>query len=525
MDMNACGVSSRRFACDRCRGQKLRCIRERTDQQNCDRFFRADAECRTSPVFHARSCLGDTASASTKSIGGKARVQKSVRKRRYNNVAQLQMQSQVTTQQAVIDTAIVTEIASSSGSLGHTALMNIFETSQSSLPVPMDSTGFSDTTSDMHWAAEDSLFSGLILPDGTDQTFDLSGNSGAGNSTESYPSQAPTYTGDLPSRPTSSLILSARTASSTSTSNLQNIECSSQKKLATISEINTSYENPEDQVEGSISIDKNEEETIVQRVAKTNLDLVSLLCRIDKGTPTAMVEMLVEPIDETKSPRTRLDDILNITRDFLQALSLLAGSSGRPSASSFRSSSGTVLSPNPTSNTTRPDLQKGNKDYADTASGTDESSTSSPVDSCSTSIHSTLSNYDSQTYSKYDFATSLLILTCHHKMKSILVYSDADFPESGNLQTTILLQIITSLFEQIERLLGLPREYRMDPGEIGPDGFASGGLLSSEEMFGIVEFAFQQRDSGQSESRRGGLKVLREHLEGIKQLLKNSIAP
>ncbi|TGO65890.1 hypothetical protein BOTNAR_0073g00150 [Botryotinia narcissicola] len=439
--MNACGVSPRRFACDRCRGQELQCIRERTDQQDCDRCFRADAECRISPVFRVRSYVDDTVSASTKSIAGKARVQKS-----------LQVQSQVTTQQAVIDTAIVTETADSSGSLGHTALMNIFETSQSSLPVPMYPTGFSDTISDMHWAAEDSLFSGLILPDETDQTFNSSGNSGTGSSTESYPSQAPTYTADLPSRTTPSLILSPQTASSTSTSNSQNLECSSHKTSATISENNNSCETPEDQVARCISIDKNEEATIVQHLARTNLDLVSQLSRIDKGTSTAVVEMLVEPIDETKSPRTRLDDILNSTRDFLQALSLLADSSDRPSASSPQSSSGTVPSPIHTSNTIRPDLQNSTKDYAYTLSGSDESSTSSPLD------------------------------------------------KSGDLQTSILSQIITSLFEQIERILGLPREYRIEPGEIRPDGFASGGLLSSEEMLGIVNFAFQERESGQSES-------------------------
>ncbi|TGO13703.1 hypothetical protein BTUL_0064g00010 [Botrytis tulipae] len=376
-------------------------------------------------------------------------------------------------------------------------------------------TGFSDTISDMHWAAEDSLFSGLILPDGTNQTFDLSGNTGTGSSTESYPSQAPTYTADLPSRTTPSLTLSPRTASSTSTSNLQNLECSSHKTLTTISENSTFCESPEDQVAGCISIDKNEEETIVQRLAKTNLDLVSLLSQIDKGTPTAVVEMLVEPIDETKSSRTRLDDILNSTRDFLQALSLLATSSCRPSARSPRSSSGTAPSPIQTSNTIRLDLQKSNKDCSDTTSGTDESSTSSPVESCSSSIHSILSNSDSQTYSNDD--PSLCPLPG---------LSFCSFPlQSGNLQTTILIQIITSLFEQIGRLLGLPRDYRIDPGEIGPDGFASGGLLSSEEMLGIAKFAFQQRESGQSESRRGGLQALREHLEGIKQLLKNSIAP
>lgn len=429
--MNAWGVSSRRFACDRCRGQKLRCIRERTDQQNCDRCFRADAECRTSPGFRVRSYVDNTSVASSESMRGKARVHKSVRKRRYNNAAQLQMQSQVTTQQAAIDTAIVTETASPSESLGQTALMNTFETSQSSLPVPIYPTGFSDIISDMYWAAEDSLFSGLILPDGMDHTFDLSGDSGRGSSTETYPSQAPTYIADLPPRPTPSSIPSPRAASSTLTFDLPNFECSSHKPSTTISENNTSCESLEDQVAGSISIDRNEEETIIQRLAKTNLDVVSLLSRIDKGTPTAIVEMLVQPIDEMKSPRTRLDDILNSTRDFLQALSLLAGSSGRPSAISPRSSSDIVLSANPTSNTIRPDLQNSNKDYADTRSRVDESNKSSPFHSSSSSIHSALSDSDSQTYSNYDFATSLLVLTCHvhlQRLHEILFSQIHGFP-------------------------------------------------------------------------------------------------
>ncbi|KAF5878071.1 uncharacterized protein Bfra_000238 [Botrytis fragariae] len=287
MDMNACGASPRRFACDRCRGQKLRYIRERADQQTCDRCFRADAERRASPVSSIRSFMSDTALTSTKSMGEKARVQKSVRKRRYNNAAQLQRQPQVTTQQAVMNTSIVTDTASPSGHLGQTALMNLFESSQSSSTMPMYPADFStsNTLSDMPWAAEDSLFSGLILPDGTDETFDSPGNPDTPSSTESYLSQAPTYTGDFPSRPTPSLILSPRTVSSTSTSSLQDLECSSHKTLVMISENNTSCESSEDQVVDSISIDKDEEDTTVQWLGKTNLDLVSLLSRIGKGHP------------------------------------------------------------------------------------------------------------------------------------------------------------------------------------------------------------------------------------------------
>ena len=50
------GVSSRRSACDRCRGQKLRCLREAEDAEGpCNRCAKADAHCVTSPIYHMRN--------------------------------------------------------------------------------------------------------------------------------------------------------------------------------------------------------------------------------------------------------------------------------------------------------------------------------------------------------------------------------------------------------------------------------------------------------------------------------------
>ncbi|KAK6615535.1 hypothetical protein ACHAPF_001602 [Botrytis cinerea] len=223
-----------------------------------------------SSVFCAGSYKGDIAWTSTNSIAKKARVRKSVRKRRYNGAPRLQGQLQVHTQQAVLSTAIVTgtETASPSRSLEQTTLMSIFGTSLSSITMPGYPTDFSDAISNMYWEAEDSLFSGLLLPDETDETFGLSENSDTASSTESYPSLAPTCTGDLPSQPRPSLIPSSQMESSASTSRPQNIDCSSSNTLSTISENNILYESPAGQVAGSISIDKIEEEVIVQRVSQ-----------------------------------------------------------------------------------------------------------------------------------------------------------------------------------------------------------------------------------------------------------------
>ena len=50
------GVSSRRFACDRCRSMKLRCLREGADKDTrCDRCARADADCVVNPIFPTRN--------------------------------------------------------------------------------------------------------------------------------------------------------------------------------------------------------------------------------------------------------------------------------------------------------------------------------------------------------------------------------------------------------------------------------------------------------------------------------------
>lgn len=151
--MSVPGVSSRRFACDLCRGQKLRCFREQADQQSCDRCFRADAECRTSPVFRVRSYVSDKALANTDSIGEKERPQKRVRMRQYN-APQPQGQSQVVTLQNSrdIDAAIVTETMQLPISLEQTTFMSFFEMCPSPSAVPMYSMDIStlDRTRDMH---------------------------------------------------------------------------------------------------------------------------------------------------------------------------------------------------------------------------------------------------------------------------------------------------------------------------------------------------------------------------------------
>jgi hypothetical protein len=69
----------------------------------------------------------------------------------------------------------------------------------------------------------------------------------------------------------------------------------------------------------------------MQRLSKTNIDIVTLLSCIDKGSPTATIEALVSPIDESVSAKSTLDHILDTTRELLEIFTQLSASSPRDS--------------------------------------------------------------------------------------------------------------------------------------------------------------------------------------------------
>ena len=54
-EQNLLGLSSRRFACDRCRASKAKCLRQRLGQVRCDRCSRINSDCVTTPVLQIRS--------------------------------------------------------------------------------------------------------------------------------------------------------------------------------------------------------------------------------------------------------------------------------------------------------------------------------------------------------------------------------------------------------------------------------------------------------------------------------------
>jgi len=93
--------------------------------------------------------------------------------------------------------------------------------------------------------------------------------------------------------------------------------------------------------------------------------------------------------------------------------------------------------------------------------------------------------------------------------------------ESGNLQTTLFIQIVDNLFESMEKVLGLPRDL-----QIGTRGKDHHGLLSDEQFAPILEIVMRKEEvETPLQKRSGGVKALRRSITEAKELLRDSIAP
>lgn len=90
--------------------------------------------------------------------------------------------------------------------------------------------------------------------------------------------------------------------------------------------------------------------------------------------------------------------------------------------------------------------------------------------------------------------------------------------ESGNLQTLVFIQIVTSLFESIETLLGLPREFRINRRQKEVRG-----LLSVPGCLDVTKLILEREDAGIGENGKGGIKALRKLITRAKQLLRERI--
>ncbi|KAI0805843.1 hypothetical protein GGR55DRAFT_680644 [Xylaria sp. FL0064] len=191
-------------------------------------------------------------------------------------------------------------------------------------------------------------------------------------------------------------------------------------------------------------------ESCIHRLSSANLSLTSQLSRIVRGPPKVTLQTLMLKSDESNPSSTSpVEDMMSTTRQFIKVLEGLSRGptpSATPSLSGI-ASNGSISEPSPDAS---PGLHEGGRSI--------------------------------------DTTTLLLILSCYvqllclyvvlfaHIYQYLLEVAERDAPaicslpnlgfgdfvlESGNLQTTVFIQIATSLFEKVECLLRLPPELRV----------------------------------------------------------------
>ena len=84
----------------------------------------------------------------------------------------------------------------------------------------------------------------------------------------------------------------------------------------------------------------------------------------------------------------------------------------------------------------------------------------------------------------------------------------------------MIIQLVNNMFERIETLLGLPREFRIGTREPTHDG-----LFKTEGFLDIVTTILRKEEPGQPEEGKGGIKSLQRDMKKAQQLLRERIAP
>jgi len=84
----------------------------------------------------------------------------------------------------------------------------------------------------------------------------------------------------------------------------------------------------------------------------------------------------------------------------------------------------------------------------------------------------------------------------------------------------MIIQLVTNMFERIESLLGLPREFRIGTREDSHDG-----LLRNDGFLEFAKVIIRKEDVESPKEGKGGMRSLRKDIKKSKQLLRSRIAP
>ncbi|KAK2598638.1 hypothetical protein N8I77_012033 [Diaporthe amygdali] len=589
------GLSSRRSACDRCRGQKLGCLREGNDPSGrCDRCAKADAKCITTPIYHMRHYTirdHDTGGRSTTRMStttntGSAAMPSHKRRRHHNDnrdnrrqdqspgqgqarsQAQLQVQTTsgtnspgrlqsrpsqspvsftpgfATFEWPSLDAFGKSDQGATAGASSHVSspewspMMDIVAGSAQLPPPQCGPTPRSQTTlATPGWDA-----GGLNLDDYLAGDFTHKNGSEGAN-----PSEWPT---GLRSSLASGAGADARHQVVPWPQAVQEGDILDQSSLGDLDIWGL----------GLPTSSNSTEETryrLMEEIARINLELATQLRRMVKSPPDGTLKILIPSELErpgASGPATTtplLGDILNSTRRYLDVLATATDSRPfpNPSPADFHHLLDAAAVP--------PLATIGNSIEASKMSRGQEAAVSPDTSSTSTSSSSSPSRASSTPPSSLSSVTKappdpsmvFLALVCYvhilrlhvavfaHIRQYLELVADSDhgrmspisgfcgFDEcplqSGNLQTTMFIQMVTNTFERMERLLGLPREFHIGTR----DGGGTGGLLSGDGFLDVAKSMLRKEEVGRPEEGQGGIKYLRKTMKKAKRLLRDRIAP
>ncbi|RYP10843.1 hypothetical protein DL764_000395 [Monosporascus ibericus] len=291
-------------------------------------------------------------------------------------------------------------------------------------------------------------------------------------------------------------------------------------------------------------------ESVIQRLSTVSFKFSTEMARLDKAPSAQAVDELISPLHEglrsqntTAATLTPVDNILNATREFQQILSEYKSSLDIYGQTSALGDSGVLsFAHNSTSNS-----------WDNCTDGSTTTSVPSSISSPSLQATPTANSSSSEAIAKAqhsvfknDGPTLLLILTCYLQMVDIYIalfshvhqflvevsasenpclcpvpgISFSNFPlQSGNLQATILIQIVTNLLERVDDLLGLPEKYRLTTKS------RCEGLLSDKSLTKLFQIVMKKEGKRNDKGGNGGIGALRKLLKKNRRLLTKSIAP
>ncbi|KAK8023868.1 hypothetical protein PG993_011934 [Apiospora rasikravindrae] len=292
-----------------------------------------------------------------------------------------------------------------------------------------------------------------------------------------------------------------------------------------------------------------------------NLELVTQLKQVTQSNTNLTVLMGPTSGDSGPSNTSILEHILSMTQEFLNILDIVAGAPHTPHTPYT-----------PLVNHAAPMAWSGGL-YGNYASGSEsapgscyDSDMNSPSDSTgitqyspgsasmSPQLSSSTSYFDTSlatTAPTTDSATVLLVITCYvhilrlhvalfwHIQQDLQRSSDSNKTQgvcqfgniplqSGNLQITMVIQLVTNAFERMEAILGLPSELCLH-SNASDDGLRQnphghGSLLGDEGLLDVARTIIGKEDAGRPEEGKGGIQSLCGDILKTRDLLRRRTA-